>query len=83
MRYHPFGNPAILTVRTRGFASPDCSGFALIGDVLVINQVSQSQNRDFTQSTDILYNRKRASFTPDRQNKPLGRAVVLFVYDFR
>jgi hypothetical protein len=26
---HLFGNPAILTLRTRGFASPDCSGFAL------------------------------------------------------
>jgi len=26
---HLFGNPAILVLRTRGFASPDCSGFAL------------------------------------------------------
>jgi hypothetical protein len=25
---HLFGNPAILKVRTRGFASPDLSGFA-------------------------------------------------------
>ncbi len=55
MRHHPFGNPAILTVRTRGFASPDCSGFALIGDVLVVNQVSQIQNRAFTQCMDNLY----------------------------
>jgi hypothetical protein len=27
-----FGNPAILYLRTRGFASPDLSGFAIIGD---------------------------------------------------
>jgi hypothetical protein len=26
---HLFGNPAILNLRTRGFASPDYSGFAL------------------------------------------------------
>jgi hypothetical protein len=28
-----FGNPAVLNLRTRGFASPDLSGFALIGDI--------------------------------------------------
>jgi len=27
-----FGNPAVLELWTRGFASPDCSGFALIGE---------------------------------------------------
>jgi len=26
---HLFGNPAIPNIRIRGFASPDCSGFAL------------------------------------------------------
>jgi hypothetical protein len=28
-----FGNPAVLSLWTRGFASPDFSGFALIGDL--------------------------------------------------
>ena len=28
MQSHLFGNPAILKLRTRGFASPDYSGFA-------------------------------------------------------
>ena len=28
MQIHLFGNPAILFIRTRGFASPDYSGFA-------------------------------------------------------
>ena len=30
-----FGNPAVLPLRTRGFASPDFSGFALFGDLVV------------------------------------------------
>ena len=34
MPTHLFGNPAILLVRTRGFASPDCSGFARSENVL-------------------------------------------------
>lgn len=32
--YHLFGNPAILLVRTRGFASPDYSGFARSENVI-------------------------------------------------
>jgi len=30
-----FGNPAILLFRTRGFASPDCSGFARSENVVL------------------------------------------------
>jgi len=32
-----FGGPAIRTLRTRGFASPDYSGFAIIGELIVKN----------------------------------------------
>jgi hypothetical protein len=30
-----FGGPAIRILRTRGFASPDYSGFAIIGELIV------------------------------------------------
>jgi hypothetical protein len=33
---HLFGNPAILSFRTRGFASPDCSGFARSENVIFV-----------------------------------------------
>ena len=40
-----FGNPAILWFRTRGFASPDFAGFALIGDYLFVCVISFFQLR--------------------------------------
>jgi len=36
---HLFGNPAVLSSRTRGFASPDFSGFALSENFLCLNSV--------------------------------------------
>ena len=37
MRYVFFGNPAVLKLRIRGFASPDHSGFALSVDSYSLN----------------------------------------------
>jgi hypothetical protein len=40
---HLFGNPAILNDRTRGFASPDFSGFALSENLFVTEVKSLEQ----------------------------------------
>jgi hypothetical protein len=42
MHTHLFGNPAILLFRTRGFASPDYSGFARSENVLKLNHMGGS-----------------------------------------
>jgi hypothetical protein len=50
MRHHLFGNPAVLSFRTRGFASPDFSRFAFIGDVpRYKSRYIKNPNRAFAQ----------------------------------
>jgi hypothetical protein len=47
MHFHLFGNPAILNLRIRGFASPDYSGFALSEYFPIeLNRYGQSLRKD-------------------------------------
>jgi hypothetical protein len=49
MHFHLFGNPAILKLRIRGFASPDYSGFALseyFPHSFVLNRCSKRQTKE-------------------------------------
>ncbi len=66
MQIHLFGNPAILG-RTRGFASPDYSGFARSeNDSLVVKKIF-----------NIHSNEKQIFFVADRNfhDVPLGRGI--------
>jgi len=67
---HLFGNPAILLFRTRGFASPDYSGFARSENVFKLDQTEIPRTALFEQEITRTCNKKRALLSSEDKSAP-------------